>query len=847
MRRHTLLMCLAALAISFHLPSRKGVAACLSCNVSIVKFVPNARLTRIQQREKSGYHVKREITACTGKRKFPVFFLLPKPFGGFPNRSRLFFHHLQRAGGKGNVLSEGSRKVIGKCSWGNVGSKIGSARFGDNPSGNHSSGNHSSGNHSSGNHSSGNHSSGNHSRGNHSSGKRYFVSFPIEHASRSRKHLLQLKMCASGESASAADTAVISGSKQKGEADAHSDISPNLNKSPGVSMQVKKNEDVCEENNHGEESRKPFTVEELKEIGKNCSYLKINETESDEYSIELYFHFREFKLLRKKDETVNSLINRLILNMKKSNRKRKKRPSKSCNQSMEQPTEDVPTNDIQLYDKENKLVEDSSLLINVVDKLSYILINKHKVEVFKGLYDLKQIYVSMDVYTGHPIIPVGAPMDDLHSYVHYWTYAHDKKVILSQDLFYKPRKEDKNEKLHLVIYNKEKPFFFYVTNEIEVLSNEYEEELKRKGERYLHFEKVLKEDEPCNGNILRILTYNILAPIYTNTKYALEYMFKNIDPCYLKTNYRSHLLIHDISYDYDIICLQEVSEHLHSNLFSVYLHNDFYSSYKPKSSHGNDGCSLFVNKKKFSLIEYKNYEFNQVVKIPELKDVYDAFINLSNDLEEIIREIKTVFQVGIYTHRSSRNVFLVANTHFYFHSLASHIRALQSYSLLHILETLKKVYEQKYGTAVYVVLSGDFNTNFESEVFSFLEGKDIDSNSHLWINSKLFKKEYDDLNKYPTLFDFAKSEHNNNNQIIGPHLDRKKFLPLYSAYKKGDIAYTNWNNNFIDVLDYIFLSPGLKVRRVLKGISKEKFEKYGGVLSPINPSDHISIATEVEI
>ncbi|KJP87102.1 hypothetical protein AK88_03270 [Plasmodium fragile] len=814
MRRHNLLMCLAALTISFHLLCRKGVAACFSCNVPIVKYVPHARLTKIQQSDRSGYPVKGQITACAGNRKFPVLFLLSKPFHGVPNRSRLFFRHLQTKGGHGSVLSGDSGKVLGKSSWGEVHNTVGTGPVGRAP----------------------------------------IDSTFFEHESRSRKHILLLKMCAVGGSAPARDSAVINESKPKAQTDALSDISSNVNKSPDMSIQGKQNGDVHEENSQGGQSRKPFTVDQLEEIRKNCSYLKINETENDEYSIELYFHFREFKLLRKKDETVKSLINRLILNMKKSNRKRKKRPSMNYNKSVEQPTgddstikkEEDPPNDIQFLDKENNLVEDNSLLINVVDKLSYVLINEHKIEVFKGLYDLKQIYISMDVYSGHAIIPVNAPVEDLHSYVHYWTYAHDKEVVQSRDLFYKPRKEDTNKRLQLVIYNKEKPFFFYVTNEIEVLSNEFEEELKRKGERYLHFEKVLKTDGPCSDNVLRILSYNILAPIYTNTKYAVEYMFKNIDPRYLKTNYRSHLLIHDISYNYDIICLQEVSEHLHSNLFSVYLNDEFYSSYKPKNSHGNDGCSLFVNKKKFALIEYKNYEFNQVVKLPELKDVYDAFINLGNDIEEIIKEIKTVFQIGIYTHRSSKNIFLVANTHFYFHSLASHIRALQSYSLLHILEMLKKLYEQKLGETVYVVLNGDFNTNFESEVFSFLEGKDIDSNSDLWINSKLFKKEYDDLNKYPTLFDLSKNEHNNE-KIIGPHLDRKKFLPLYSAYKKGDIAYTNWNNNFIDVLDYIFLSPGLKVRRVLKGIDKENFEKYKGVLSPINPSDHISIAAEVEM
>ncbi|SBS82937.1 endonuclease/exonuclease/phosphatase family protein, putative [Plasmodium ovale] len=600
---------------------------------------------------------------------------------------------------------------------------------------------------------------------------------------------------------------------------------------------------------------KILTVLELEDMKKISSYLKINETENDEFSIELYFDFKELKLLRKKEETLNSLINRLTLNLKKLDKKKKKKSDNKKNKNNES-NDDILQNEeitycIKFFDSENNLIYEYTILKDIIDKLSYVLINEMKICIYKGMYNLKEIHISMDVYAGHPVIPVNMPMNDIKDYIYYWIQSSNKNVIKSRDLFYKPNKDDISKNIQLVIYNKKTPFFYYTTEEVYVNQNKFEEELKMKENRYLQFKKLLSGDGngvgSRDGNIIRILSYNILAPIYTNTKYALEYMFKNVDASYLKTNYRSHLLIHEINHDYDVISLQEVSEYLHSSLFSVYLHEHYYSSYKPKNSYGNDGCSLFVNKKKFTLIEYKNYEFHEIIKKIDLKEVYDMFIKLSDDLEGIIREIKTVFQVGIYVHNSSQNIFLIANTHFYFHSLANHIRAIQSYCLLHILEVLKSEYKEKYSKNVYVVLNGDFNTNFESEVFSFLEGKDILSDSDVWINAKLFKKEYDDLNTYPNVFDLKKNKDDISEQINGPFLDRKKFLPLRSVYKKGDIAYTNWNNNFIDVLDYIFISPDLKIRRILKGIDQNIFDKYKGLLSPINPSDHLSIAAEVEI
>ncbi|SCM20779.1 conserved Plasmodium protein, unknown function [Plasmodium chabaudi chabaudi] len=597
-----------------------------------------------------------------------------------------------------------------------------------------------------------------------------------------------------------------------------------------------------------------FTIEELEEMRKNSNYVKIDDTENTGFSIELYFDYKELKLLRKKDEPLSSLKNRLILNLNKLYQKQSKQlnsiknknANKTIDSNVKSEKEKENTTIVKFYDKENNIIDENTILKDVIDKLNYLVIDEHKISIYKNVYDLKKIYISMDVYANHQIIPVHLPLGEMENYIYYWVDTNEKNVLNSCDIFYKPTNDDISKHIQLVIYDKKNPIFFHFTEEMEVKSNPFEEQIRIKEQRYSDFLPQSNQHDNNAKNTLRILSYNILAPIYTNTKYALEYMFKNIDPCYLKTNYRSHLLIGEISHDFDIISLQEVSEHLHTNLFYVYLYENYYSSYKPKSPSGNDGCSLFVNKKKFSLLEYENCEFNTVVRSPELKNIYDIFIKLSDDLDEIIKEIKTVYQIGIFMHNNSQNIFIIANTHLYFHSLAQHIRVMQTYCILHILEKIKDKYKEKYkNKEIYVILNGDFNANFESEVFSFMEGSDVMENSKLWENGKLFKKEYDDLDKYPTLFNI--DNNSTDQKINGPYLNRKKFLPLYSAYKKVDIPYTNWNNNFIDVLDYIFLSPELKVKRLLKGVDKHLFGQYKGIVTPFNPSDHLSIAAEIEL
>lgn len=596
-----------------------------------------------------------------------------------------------------------------------------------------------------------------------------------------------------------------------------------------------------------------YTIRELEKMAEETNFCKINDT-GDDYEINLQVGKKELKFLRKKEENLKFLINRILINLKKSEKKKKKAQShkgdkkeiqkenqKNNEETNNHSSEELKT--LEFYDEKNCKIDEEEILSNVISKVQYILLNNIKIYTYKNIFNLQQIYISMRVYNNYPIVPVHVPLHEIENYMFYWVDVRNTETILSSDLFFVPSHSDISKDIQFVIYKKEAPFFYHITEEISVLPDEFEKELSLKDVRYQDFVETSQEVEFTN--VLRIITYNVLAPIYTNTEYARTYMFKNIHPQYLETNYRSHLLIHDINFNYDIICLQEVSEFLHDHLFSNFLYKKYYSNYSSKNDFGNDGCSLFVNKNKFTEIDYKSFHFRHVFRENEVREVYESFKKLSNQCDEILDSIKTIYQIGIYEHKNTRSLFLIANTHFYFHSLAEHIRALQAFCLLHIVNKLKKQYEQKYnGKKVHLILNGDFNTSFDSEVFDFIEGKTIQPNSEIWKYAKIFRKEYDNLEKYPEVLDINTKEHK---IVKGPTLDRSTFIELKSAYKKNSISFTNWNNNFRDVLDHIFITPNCKVRKVLKGIDESCFEKYKGVLSPIHPSDHIPIAVEIEI
>lgn len=120
------------------------------------------------------------------------------------------------------------------------------------------------------------------------------------------------------------------------------------------------------------------------------------------------------------------------------------------------------------------------------------------------------------------------------------------------------------------------------------------------------------------------------------------------------------------------------------------------------------------------------------------------------------------------------------------------------------------------GADIPMVIGGDFNSQQDSGVYELLTQGSI-SNSHAdWGDRK-----YGDFTR---------------NGINHP-------FSLKSSYAQiGELAFTNYTPDFIDVIDYILYSTNsLSVTRLLGDVEKEYMQRVAGFPNWHFPSDHISL------
>lgn len=74
----------------------------------------------------------------------------------------------------------------------------------------------------------------------------------------------------------------------------------------------------------------------------------------------------------------------------------------------------------------------------------------------------------------------------------------------------------------------------------------------------------------------------------------------------------------------------------------------------------------------------------------------------------------------------------------------------------------------------------------------------------------------------------------------------------YKLYQGKEPEFTNYakikaDNEFIDTLDYIFLSPHWKVDEVVELMTKKSAQEIGPMPTENEPSDHLLIGAKVRL
>lgn len=189
----------------------------------------------------------------------------------------------------------------------------------------------------------------------------------------------------------------------------------------------------------------------------------------------------------------------------------------------------------------------------------------------------------------------------------------------------------------------------------------------------------------------RILSYNILSEGYCQREYSKKYMYGYCKTEYLETDYRNQrIAIELLSSKSDVILLQECDE----KIFNEYLlpllgYSNYVGHHMSKFSSVREGCATFINNVRYHVIQYMDLPIKEILRH---SNYLVPFYEIRPDLRVVLEErLGTIAQIAIIQDRDQPDhILVVANTHLFYHPLASYIRLLQLHSIVQRLESIVK-------------------------------------------------------------------------------------------------------------------------------------------------------------
>ncbi|TYI53201.1 hypothetical protein E1A91_D12G302500v1 [Gossypium mustelinum] len=216
----------------------------------------------------------------------------------------------------------------------------------------------------------------------------------------------------------------------------------------------------------------------------------------------------------------------------------------------------------------------------------------------------------------------------------------------------------------------------------------------------------------CKDKVV-IVSYNILG-VENAAKHPDLYL--NVPRKFLKWDRRKDLICKEVNhYNADILCFQEVDRF--KDLDDLLHENGFKGVYKVRTGDACDGCALFWNEKKFTLLHEDSIEFQDF----DLRNNVAQFCVLKMNRHQ--SESSSHAKPSKKRQMRSRRL-LVGNIHVLFNPNRGDIKLGQ------VRLFLEKAYKlsQEWGN-IPVILVGDFNSIPQSAMYQFLASSEL--NIHL--------------------------------------------------------------------------------------------------------------------
>eukprot|EP01124_Arcella_intermedia_P028671 TRINITY_DN5882_c0_g1_i1.p1 TRINITY_DN5882_c0_g1~~TRINITY_DN5882_c0_g1_i1.p1 ORF type:complete len:781 (-),score=134.25 TRINITY_DN5882_c0_g1_i1:21-2132(-) len=247
---------------------------------------------------------------------------------------------------------------------------------------------------------------------------------------------------------------------------------------------------------------------------------------------------------------------------------------------------------------------------------------------------------------------------------------------------------------------------------------------------------IFKKSE---GAPIRLLSYNILLDAFCDSHWALNHLYPYLNTRYSRIDYRSQLAATEIiGWNPDMICLQEVSEHVHQYLMHRLGMEGMDGFYANKISEQPFGSSIFWNTNRFEL--KRKWILDLTKEWYDLPNA-DALCKADPTFAKKMEQTTTTSQVVLLCDRTRNQVqskppnppageFILVNIHLFSNPHAPHIRILQ------VATILQKI-EQQYPKHP-VFITGDFNADDHSGCTEYIRSFVVREDNYEWAEGSVF-------------------------------------------------------------------------------------------------------------
>mmetsp|Transcript_11160 Transcript_11160/g.20892 ORF Transcript_11160/g.20892 Transcript_11160/m.20892 type:complete len:865 (-) Transcript_11160:2888-5482(-) len=412
--------------------------------------------------------------------------------------------------------------------------------------------------------------------------------------------------------------------------------------------------------------------------------------------------------------------------------------------------------------------------------------------------------------------------------------------------------------------------------------------------------KNFMDDE--KKDLVRVMTYNILADLYVSREIDDEtVMFPHVKYEHIRKTRRMPMIVAEIlAYKADIVCLQEVDGAIYDTYFEPVMKAIGYDAfYSNKVSCQREGCAMFWCKETFEIDEaitislrdlfdpdkeeqtqpsHAGQDAIGIVKpnyrrwdsMRGIKNLLKSHPELRRVTMEKIGQILQVVKLKVKVMGDSNpKKIVVGNTHLFYHPMADHIRAMQTYV---VCKKIDEVRRSEVNVPPYpLILCGDFNSDPLSGASQLLFSRSVEPDHHdcwkhlneyqwdMGNNSYMLEHQYIGNSAGSSDFKYEYEEFQNAVEDIKTPLPSAPALALPESFPQlvsgceEMPAFTNYAVDFVDTLDYVLASKvsehdiyGFVPIRSAMMPTFEEIKRFVAMPNEFMPSDHVSIVADFQ-